>query len=90
MDKAEILLIANSVLLGFVSILLMVVGYFLKDLHKDFKQMAERVNRIDLEQNTQVSLSQSFKSGIESKVGSLHRQVKKLNQRFDNLEKPQP
>ena len=81
MDKSEILLLANSILLDFVSLLLLVVGYFLKDLYKDFKQMAEQVNRIDSEQNTHISNSKDFKKGIENKIGYLDRQVKRLNLR---------
>lgn len=86
MDKAEILLVINSVLLSFLSIMFLIIGYFLKDLHKDFKQMVERVNTLYSEHNTHVSLSQNFDSSIDNKVGYLQRQLRKLSSRCDKLE----
>ena len=41
MEKTEILLLVNSVLLAIISILFLVIGYFLKDLHKDFKTLSK-------------------------------------------------
>ena len=46
MEKSEILLLVNSVLLAIISIMFLVIGYFLKDLHKDFKILIERVNKL--------------------------------------------
>ncbi len=90
MDKVQILLIVNSVLLSFLSVMFLVIGYFLKDLHKDFKQMVERVNTLYSEHNTHVSLSQNFDTSIDGKVNYLHRQVKRLTQRTEKLETQKP
>lgn len=86
MDKVQLLLIINSILLSFLSVMFLVIGYFLKDLHKDFKQMVERVNTLYSEHNTHVSLSQNFDSAINNKVSYLDRQVKRLNHRCEKLE----
>lgn len=86
MDKVQLLLVVNSILLSFLSIMFLIIGYFLKDLHKDFKQMVERVNNLYAEHNTHVTLSQNFENGIDNKVSYLHRQVKKLTLRCDKLE----
>jgi hypothetical protein len=88
MDKAQLLLMINSILLSFLSVMFIVIGYFLKDLHKDFKQMVERVNNLYSEHNTHVKLSQNFDTSMNDKVGYLQRQVKRLNQRCEKLETP--
>lgn len=90
MDKVQLLLIVNSVLLSFLSIMFLVIGYFLKDLHKDFKQMVDRVNNLYTEHNTHVHYSRSFDREINNKVNYLNRQVKKLNHRCTKLENPKP
>lgn len=81
MDKVQLLLIVNSILLSFLSVLFLVIGYFLKDLHKDFKTMVERVNTLYSEHNTHVVLSKSFDQDINNRVSNLYRKVKKLQQR---------
>lgn len=81
MDKVQLLLIVNSVLLSFLSVMFLVIGYFLKDLHKDFKTMVERVNTLYNEHNTHVVLSKTFDSAINNRVSNLYRKVKKLQQR---------
>lgn len=81
MDKVQLLLIVNSVLLAFLSVLFLVIGYFLKDLHKDFKTMVERVNTLYTEHNTHVLVSKAFDQGMNNRVSNLYRKVKKLQQR---------
>ena len=91
MDKVQLLLIVNSVLLSFLSVLFIVIGYFLKDLHKDFKTMVERVNTLYNEHNTHVVLSKSFDKDINDRVSNLYRKVKKLQRgasHTSNHEKP--
>jgi hypothetical protein len=90
MDKVQILLIVNSILLSFLSVMFLIIGYFLKDLHKDFKQMVERVNTLYSEHNTHVSLSKNFDSNIDNKVGYLQRQIKRISYRCEKLEKTKP
>lgn len=90
MDKVQILLIINSILLSFLSVMFLIIGYFLKDLHKDFKQMVDRVNNLYSDHNTHVSLSQNFDSSIDNKVSYLHRQVKRLTYRCEKLENAKP
>jgi hypothetical protein len=86
MDKAEILLIVNSVLLSFLSVMFVIIGYFLKDLHRDFKQMVEKVNNLYSEHKTHVTLSDNFDTNINSKVSVLQREIRVLSLRCDKLE----
>lgn len=81
MDKVQLLLIVNSILLSFLSVMFLVIGYFLKDLHKDFKTMVERVNTLYNEHNTHVVLSKTFDQDINNRVSNLYRKVKKLQVR---------
>ncbi|CAN5729855.1 hypothetical protein BH11BAC7_BH11BAC7_21400 [soil metagenome] len=78
MDKVQILLLINSIILSFLSIMFVIIGYFLKDLHRDFKTMVERVNTLYSEHNTHVLLSDSFDKNIQNRVSGLYRKVKKL------------
>jgi hypothetical protein len=78
MDKVQILLVINSIVLSFLSILFVIIGYFLKDLHRDFKTMVERVNTLYSEHNTHVVLSSSFDKNIQNRVSGLYRKIKKL------------
>jgi hypothetical protein len=78
MDKVQILLVINSIVLSFLSILFVIVGYFLKDLHRDFKTMVERVNTLYNEHTTHVILSNSFDKNIQNRVSGLFRKIKKL------------
>jgi hypothetical protein len=81
MDKVQILLIVNSILLSFLSVMFLIIGYFLKDLHKDFKGMVERVNNLYGEHNTHVTLSKNFDQSLQTRISILFRKVKKLEDR---------
>ncbi|HTF02843.1 MAG TPA: hypothetical protein VK826_02425 [Bacteroidia bacterium] len=73
-------------LLSFLSIMFLIIGYFLKDLHKDFKQMVERVNNLYTEHNSHVTNSKSFDSTIDKQVNYLYREVRRLGNRCGKLE----
>lgn len=88
MDKTEILLIVNSVLLGVVSILYMVVGYFLKDLHKDFKQLIERVNNLYTDLNTHINLFDRLTQMFQRQINNLSNRLREIeNKNKKNEEK---
>jgi uncharacterized protein Yka (UPF0111/DUF47 family) len=82
MKSTEILLLVNSLLLGLVSISFVAIGFFFKDLHKDFKSLVERVNNLYMELNTHVKL-------FENLSGMYQKQIDRLNQRIDRLENSQ-
>lgn len=56
MEQLEMYLILNSVLIGVLTILGGVVGFFLRDMHKEFKRLIEKVNELSGRLNTHVSL----------------------------------
>ncbi|MEM6268331.1 MAG: hypothetical protein AAF998_02785 [Bacteroidota bacterium] len=63
MSATDLLLTINSLLLGLISILFVIIGFFLKDLHKQFKTLVDRVNNL----YTQLSR--------EATQGKHHREV---------------
>ena len=79
MEKSEILLLVNSVLLAIISIMFLVIGYFLKDLHKDFKMLIERVNKLYTDLYTHINLFDNISKMFQKQIDSVERRV-------DNIE----
>jgi septation ring formation regulator EzrA len=80
MSNAEILLAINSSLLGIISLLFLLIGYFLKDLHKDFKQIMERVNTLHSELHTHTTM-------FDNLTKLFQRQIDNINERLKRFEK---
>ncbi len=88
MNTTDILLIINSVLLGLISLPFLMIAYFLKDLHKDFKQMMEKVNTLHTELHTHVSLFENLAKVFQRQIDSLSDRLKKIEKYiFDKHEK---
>ena len=68
MQKTEILLIINSVLLGIISLMFFVIGYFLKDLHKDFKILIERVNKLYTDLYSHINLFDGISKMFQKQI----------------------
>lgn len=84
MTSTEVLLVLNSVLLGVISLLFLGIGYFLKDLHKDFKKMMERVHQLHNELDTHVTLFENLTKLFQKQIDSLRDRIKRL----EKLSKP--
>ena len=89
MTSTEILLVINSILLGLISLLFLLIGYFLKDLHKDFKHMLERVNKLHAELHTHVSLFENLSKVFQRQIDSLSQRLKRVEKVKTNKEKQQ-
>lgn len=83
MTSTEILLVLNSILLGVISLLFLGIGYFLKDLHKDFKQMMERVHRLHNELDTHVTLFENLTKVFQRQIDALSGRLKRLEKIID-------
>ena len=75
MEKTEILLLVNSVLLAIISILFLVIGYFLKDLHKDFKTLIERVNKLYTDLYSHINLFDNISKMFQKQIDSVERRL---------------
>lgn len=75
MEKSEILLLVNSVLLAIISILFLVIGYFLKDLHKDFKTLIERVNKLYTDLYSHINLFDNISKMFQKQIDSVERRL---------------
>ena len=80
MKNTELLLLINSFLLTIVTMAFLVIGYFLKGLHRDFKNLIDRVNSLYTEVNTHVRISDTLSKAFQ-------RQLDNQDQRLDKLEK---
>ncbi len=78
MDTTNILLIVNSVLLGLISLPFLIIAYFLKDLHKDFKHMIEKVNQLHGELHTHISLFENLSKVFQRQIDGLSDRLKKI------------
>jgi len=83
MNSTEILLVINSVLLGLISLTFVVIGYFLKDLHKEFKQMIERVNKLHGELHTHITMFENLTKLFQRQIDGAMERIKKLEKKIN-------
>lgn len=81
MEKTEILLLVNSVLLAIISIMFLVIGYFLKDLHKDFKTLIERVNKLYTDLYTHINLFDNISKMFQKQIDTLENRIEQLEEK---------
>jgi uncharacterized protein Yka (UPF0111/DUF47 family) len=84
MNSTDILLVINSILLGLISLLFLLIGYFLKDLHKDFKHMIERVNKLHGDVHTHISLFENLSKVFQRQIDTLSDRLKKIEKSIHN------
>jgi uncharacterized protein Yka (UPF0111/DUF47 family) len=82
MDKSEILLLVNSVLLAIISVMFLVIGYFLKDLHKDFKTLIERVNKLYTDLYSHINLFDNISKMFQKQIDSVERRVDDIEEKI--------
>ena len=75
MQKTEILLIINSVLLGIISLMFLAIGYFLKDLHKDFKTLIERVNKVYSDLYSHINSFENISKMFQKQIDTLENRI---------------
>jgi len=83
MNNVETLLIINSALLGLIGILFGVVGFFVRDLHRDFKTLAAKVNELAKDHHAHLTGTQLIRELLERQVADLARRVGKLESKSD-------
>ena len=88
MTNTELLLIANSLLLGLVGLLLGLVAFFLRDLHRQFNAMVLRVNKLYVELTSLTTTSTVHKEGFEKEFGHLKTRVDRLEDSMLKRKRP--
>ena len=83
MDNIEMFLVVNSILVTLLGLLVGIVGFFLKDLHRDFKRLVDKVNTVTGEYSGQSALLENLSNMHE-------REFDKLDSRILNLESKKP
>ena len=83
MNSTDILLVINSVLLGLISLTFVVIGYFLKDLHKEFKQMIDRVNKLHGELHTHITMFENLTKLFQRQIDQAIERIKKLEKKIN-------
>ena len=78
MEKTEILLIINSILLGIISLMFLVIGYFLKDLHKDFKILIERVNTLYTDLYSHINVFDGISKMFQKQIDNIENRIEQL------------
>lgn len=78
MNTTEILLVINSILLGLIGVLFLSIGYFLKNLHQDFKQMVEKVNTVYGELYSHLSLFEKLTKLFQKQINGLKKRTKQI------------
>lgn len=63
--NTETLLLLNSILTTTAGALFLVMGYFFRDLHKDFKKLIDRVNQLSRQLSTHIAKTESTAEEIE-------------------------
>ena len=81
MGKTEILLLVNSVLLAIISVMFLVIGYFLKDLHKDFKILIERVNKLYSDLYSHINLFEGISKMFQKQIDTLENRIEQLEEK---------
>lgn len=81
MKTPETLLLINSLLLTLVTISFLVIGYFLKSLHGDFKDLIQRVNQLYSELNTHVRLFDTLSSAFQQRLDNHGERLRKLEKK---------
>jgi predicted nucleic acid-binding Zn-ribbon protein len=85
MDYTKILLLLNSVLLTFISLLFLVAGYFLRDLHRDFKALIERVNKLYTDLYTHLNWFDNISKLFQKRIESIESKSKELEEKIDAI-----
>lgn len=89
MNYTQILLLVNSLLLGVISLLFLVAGYFLRDLHRDFKALIERVNKLYTDLYSHISWFDNSTKLFQRQVEGVQDKVAELETKLNDLHKAQ-
>ena len=83
MDYTQILLLVNSLLLGIISLLFLIAGYFLRDLHRDFKTLIERVNKLYSDLYSHINWFDNISKMFQKQIENAETKIKQLEEKIN-------
>jgi len=87
MDYTKILLLINSILLAFISLLFCIAGYFLRDLHRDFKALIEKVNKLTTDLYSHITWFNNISKLFQRQIEAVEIKVKDLEDKINGVKK---
>ena len=87
MNYTQTLLLVNSLLLGIISLLFLVAGYFLRDLHRDFKNLIERVNKVYADLYSHINWFDNVSKLFQKQIDNVEEKVNVLENKLSDLQK---
>ncbi|MGB3852340.1 MAG: hypothetical protein WA958_20415 [Tunicatimonas sp.] len=81
MENPELITLLNTVLLSVVSMAALLVGFFLKDLYRDYKNQIEKVNALHRELDTHNKLFDELLQINQQQLNRLHERMNRLDGR---------
>ena len=64
----------------------LVIGYFLKDLHKDFKTLIERVNKLYTDLYTHINLFDNISKMFQKQIDTIEKKVEEIEDKISKQE----
>lgn len=81
MENPELITLLNTFLLSVVSATGLLVGFFLKDLYRDYKNQVEKVNALHRELDSHNKLFDELLQITQQQVERLHERINRLDGR---------
>jgi response regulator of citrate/malate metabolism len=76
MNQLEIFLLLNSAFLA-------IIGYFLKDMHREFKILVDRVNKVYTDFYAHQQMMEALKTFYQKQIDQLEKRLEKLESKHE-------
>ncbi|MHB8260460.1 MAG: hypothetical protein ACYDCN_08525 [Bacteroidia bacterium] len=87
MDYTKTLLLINSLLLACIGLSFFIAGYFLRDLHRDFKALIERVNKLYTDLHTHIIWFDNISKLFQKQIENVETKMKDLEAKINRDKK---
>jgi hypothetical protein len=81
MENPEFITLFNTFLLSVVSMTSLLIGFFLKDLYRDYKNQVEKVNALHRELDSHNKLFDELLQITQQQMDRLHERINRLDER---------
>ncbi len=81
MENPELVTLLNTCLLSVVSMASLLLGFFLKDLYRDYKNQVEKVNALHRELDSHNKLFDELLQITQQQMDRLHERINRLDER---------